>query len=149
MVCINIEKGCMSVYWGECCNIKYFWLNLCEWLSDKLGKNVSFKTKDIIFGLFEKNYMCQNFCILHAKWFIHVKKQNSSQVFFKHYLVYLRGVVQYTSCMYIPNKQENNFNKYFAILDLHNVWMLNVGSRHLCIDIFSCVVRSLYFFFFF
>ena len=54
-----------------------------------------------------------NFCILHAKWFIHTKKNKNIDVNFDTFLKYLKGVIVIEEQIAVNNKSMAEFLKMF------------------------------------
>ena len=69
---------------------------------------------EIIFGLQSRMKHELNFCILHAKWFIHLKKQEDHNVCFANFICYLKNVFIIEKQIAINKKSLPHFKATFA-----------------------------------
>ena len=94
--------------------VDQFWKDMKIWLSIVESKAIPLKTIDIIFGMITSARKSINFCILHAKWYIHLNKQNDHHVNFANFLCYLRGVLVYWKINCCQPKMDSIFPSYFS-----------------------------------
>ena len=83
------------------------------WLSTVEGKATPLKTIDIIFGKKTSEGKSINFCILHAKWYIHLNKQVDNHKHFANFLLYLKNVLVIEKQIAVNQKLIKSFNETF------------------------------------
>ena len=66
----------------DCIKVDNFWKSFKTWLINVTGRVFPITTVDIIFGILRGTVKSVNFCILHAKWFIHINKEADNHVNF-------------------------------------------------------------------
>jgi len=111
----NVDNNIPHLF-VDCIKVKLFWENLKAWLNIVEGKTIPVKTVDIIFGIITGSSKGINFCILQAKWYIHLNKQKDDQVIFANFLCYLKGVLVIERQIAVNQKSIPYFNATF-----HNV----------------------------
>lgn len=102
------------------CNlVNKFWKDMSIWLCNTERKPVILDQSKIIFSVLNGvTSFCLNFCILHAKWFIHFNKV-SGKVNFDHFLCYLRNVIYVEKEIAISNCNIKYFEmKFKNVLNL-------------------------------
>ena len=96
-----------------CSNVEMFWIEFETWYRT-IDINNTFDIHDIcnvIFGILSKNSFTLNFCILHAKWFIHCQKVRKQGVLFARFCSYLKRILQVEETISTKNKAVDKFNK--------------------------------------
>ena len=96
----------------DCIKIKQFWNDFKDFTKIVLKTPFTLTTAEIIFGKLNTTYAATNFCILHAKWFIHLNK-NQQIITFNQYKNYLRNVFTVEKQIYINNKKAEKFSKLY------------------------------------
>ena len=94
----------------NCNAVTHFWKDFTTWLSEVNETDITLNCQDIVFGILEEKKYCINYCILHAKWFIHIKR-DSGEVNFIHFINYLKNVITVDKCVSISHNNE----KFFVI----------------------------------
>lgn len=119
-VCIlcNVDNNIPHLF-ADCIKVKTFWKNLMTWLSIVEGKEIKIKTIDIIFGMITGSNKRINFCMLQAKWYIHLNKQGDQHVNFANFLCYLRGVLVIEKQIAVNQKSIPYFNATFQYVLNH------------------------------
>ena len=97
----------------DCIKVDQFWKDMKIWLSTVEGKAMPLKTIDIIFGMITSARKSINFCILHAKWYIHLNKQEDNHINFAHFLLYLKNVLVIEKQVAVNQKLIPVFNATF------------------------------------
>ena len=97
----------------DCIKVDQFWKNMKIWLSTVEGKATPLKTIDIIFGIISSARKSINFCILHAKWYIHLNKQVDNHIHFANFLLYLKNVLVIEKQIAVNQKLIKSFNETF------------------------------------
>ena len=99
----------------DCIKVNTFWQNFKLWLSMIEGNYFNLSTSNIIFGIFSGSKKRINFCILHAKWFINVNRQED-YLNFNLFKSYLKGVLIIENQIAVNRKQLPIFNNTFGII---------------------------------
>ena len=99
----------------DCVKVQMFWEHFKRWLGMAEGHVVLLSTVDIIFGIPNRTQLRTNFCILHAKWFIHVRKLQKEPVYFDNFLVYFKGVLCIEKQLAVNIKNEKGFHDMFSV----------------------------------
>jgi hypothetical protein len=87
----NVKNNIQHVF-GECNKLYNFWHSFQAWIGGIRGINFIVQTVRVLFGNYENGNFIENFCILHAKWWIH-KTRNNDYIHFLDFLVYLKSVI--------------------------------------------------------
>ena len=77
----------------DCIKVQKFWTDLQNWLNSIGNMALALTTRDIIFGIVNSASFMINFCILHAKWYIHLNKKEDI-VCFANFWQYLQNVLK-------------------------------------------------------
>jgi len=88
----NVSNNIIHQF-AECNSLKTFWDQFIEWMTRVEGKNIQLDTASIIFGIFTGISNRLNFCILHAKWYIHLQKQSNQHVQYNQFMKYFNNVI--------------------------------------------------------
>ena len=76
---------------------------------------IVFTVKNILFGeLNVKTPISVNFCILHMKWFLHRKKLENLEPFFREYQFYLRFLMLVEKARYVRKNALNTFTRDYG-----------------------------------
>ncbi len=103
-----------------CENVRPFWRSVEKWYTAQIGK-VDLSLKDVILGkvILQSHFI--NYCILHAKWFLHKQyknsKTNSITPSFLQYLIYLKNSVTIEKCIAQTHNNEEYFSTVFSKLE--------------------------------
>ena len=97
----------------DCLKVHRLWVLFKEWISNVENKNVNFSTADVIFGIPLGSMNRVNFCILHAKWFIHTQKPHNIDINFDNFYTYFKGVICIERQIAINCKSLTEFNNMF------------------------------------
>lgn len=97
----------------DCIRVRQFWIDLKEWLATIVTVNVDFSTAEIIFGILKGASYKVNFCLLHAKWYIHITKQDNParHTTFVGFVKYFEGVLIIEKEIAISRKSLYQFDK--------------------------------------
>ena len=76
----------------ECIKVKQFWNLFKTWLGNIDNSLPALSTVDIIFGIPKCTCYLANYCVIHAKWYIHLQKNENSNIEFMKFLVYFENV---------------------------------------------------------
>jgi hypothetical protein len=92
-MCILCNTKCNTQHtFSECIKVTAFWNNFTDWINEIPSIFFEPTTKNILFGNLETNSFSENFCLLHAKWYIHSKREE--EVRFDRFLGYLKNVIK-------------------------------------------------------
>jgi len=80
------------------------------------GKIITINNLDIIFGIHTYHAFRINFCILHAKWWIHLCRELKQNTNFGHFLLYLKKIICIEKIIAIDRNELVVFEKYFAVI---------------------------------
>ena len=69
----NCKNNIMHCFY-ECQKLKKFWKLFENWLQ-QCTININFNVKIVLFGYIESKSLVLNFCVSHAKWYIHKRRQ--------------------------------------------------------------------------
>ena len=108
----NIKNDIIHTF-VTCSNVEIFWTEFETWYQTVDMTNM-FDIRDacnVIFGILAKHSFTLNFCILHAKWFIHCQKIRKQSVHFARFCSYLKRVLQVEQTISTRNKTVDKFNK--------------------------------------
>ena len=96
----------------DCIKVNDFWKALQIWIHniDQLLPVLS--TADIIFGIPKNSAFKLNFIVLHAKWFIHLQKQDDHNVCMNKFHVYLKSIIEVEKEIAINRKDMNTFDNH-------------------------------------
>jgi hypothetical protein len=124
----SVEKNCKICHkknniihlFVECSKVDQVWKEFIDWYDRIEIQNTILTTQDIIFGCLRTNAAISlNFCILHLKWFIHLKRKEDLTPYFMNYLYYLKHVLQVEEARHIRNNDETHFAKHYAKIANH------------------------------
>ena len=98
--------------------MKNFWIQLNEWLKNKLKVVNTLSVIEIIFGSSIDVYNFEvNLMILTAKWFIHQAKLNkNNKILFLEYLTFLRKYINIHLFICARSETVNNFQTISSFL---------------------------------
>ena len=100
----------------NCMKVTNFWTQFKLWISIIEGHNIKLSSSNIIFGILNSAAYRQNFCILQAKWFIHLHKTDYL-INFNQFLLYFTGVLCVERQLAVNLKRENEFDKIFNVFN--------------------------------
>ena len=103
-------------FFVNCKRVNQFWVLFKNWMSLIEGKIININTLDIIFGIHSYLAFRINFCILHAKWWIHLCRELERNTNFGHFLCYLKKIICIEKLIAINRKELVVFEKYFAVI---------------------------------
>ena len=97
----------------DCQKVQMFWNDFKDYIGECLNKSITLTTVEIIFGKLGLTDTPINFCILHAKWFIHLNKDKEITSFhaFKRYL---RNVFTIEKQIYTNKGKFHKFSKLYG-----------------------------------
>ena len=95
----------------DCIKVKQFWDQFITWLNSIDNTLPVLSTVDIIFGIPKCSLYLANYCILHAKWYIHLQKQENKNVSFNKFLLYFESMYIIEKQQYVRKNQLPLFNK--------------------------------------
>ena len=98
----------------DCIKVCEFWQHFKTWLNNVEGYAINISTTDIIFGIHTSLKTSVNFCILHAKWFISLRRLDEYNVNFNNFLSYLKGVFLIEKQIAVNRKHLPYFNNTFG-----------------------------------
>ena len=98
----------------DCVKVNQFWQSFKLWLSRIEGQDINLSTSNIIFGIHSGSNTCINFCILHAKWFINLNRQEERNLNFDLFKNYLKGVLIIENQIAVNRKELPFFNNKFG-----------------------------------
>ena len=104
----NIKNDIIHTF-VTCLNVAEF-----ETWCQTIDMNKTFNIRDVcnlIFGILSNDSFTLNFCILHAKWFIHCQKFRKQRVLFAKFCSYLEVVLHVEQTISPRNKMVDKFNK--------------------------------------
>ena len=90
---------------ADCIRVKLFWTSFKEWLDKIEDYKVNIRTQDIIFGILCTPSVRPNYLILHAKWWIHLSRNDEQNVNFNTFLIYLKNVLSVEKCIAVNCKE--------------------------------------------
>ena len=96
----------------DCKKVRKFWIEFKELITTSLQKPFSLSTQEIIFGKFGAMDLTPNYCILHAKWYIHMNK-DKLEISFNGFKKYLKSVLIVEKQIYINRRRLAEFSKLF------------------------------------
>ena len=116
----TVQKNCQNCkvednivhLFVHCQKVKQFWTNFKEFITKSSEKTFSLTTAEIIFGKFGISNTAPNFCILHAKWFIHLNKKENN-ISFNCFKKYLKNVFIIERQIYLRKGKQKTFSKLF------------------------------------
>ena len=108
----NVEDNIVHLF-VDCKRVKQFWLEFKKFITACLHNTISLTTIEIIFGKFGLKYTAVNFCILHAKWFIHLNK-DKKLISFQSFKSYLRNIFIIEKEIYTNRKKIKTFSKWYG-----------------------------------
>ena len=76
----------------DCIKVKLFWTLFMTWLHGIDNSLPVLSTIDVIFGIPKCSCFVANYCLIHAKWYIHVQKREKQNVTFNNFLLYFENV---------------------------------------------------------
>ena len=76
----------------DCKKVKVFWTLFMTWLRNIDNTLPVLSTADIIFGIPKCSFFLTNYCLLHAKWYIHSQKKDNHDINFNNFLLYFENV---------------------------------------------------------
>ena len=103
----------------ECRKVENFWNSLQLWYNSINNSPMTLDKRFIIFGVLTNPLdVAMNFCILYAKWYIHLQKIAKRDVSFKAYLKKLKAALTTEREIAVKKQKLTQFNKYLDhILD--------------------------------
>ena len=93
---------------ADCDKVKLFWENLKAFISKVLNKTFTLTTAEVIFGKFGVSNLSANFCILYAKWYIHLNKSQNI-ISFHYFKDYLKNVFVIEEKVYVNKGKKKHF----------------------------------------
>ena len=99
----------------DCESVKIFWQLFKAWLTHIEGYNIILNSSDIIFGVYAGLSYRLNFSLLHAKWYIHLKKQSNHPVIFEQFMTYFNSIIIIEHQIAVNRKREFEFNKLLSV----------------------------------
>ena len=99
----------------DCIRVELFWTGFKEWLDRIEDNTLHIRTQDIIFGILSTPSVRPNFLILHAKWWIHLSRNDEQNVNFQSFLIYLKNVLSVEKCIAVNRKE---LMMYYQKLDV-------------------------------
>ena len=121
MMCARCkQKNNISHFFVDFDRVKPFWISLGHWLNTIEVKDITLTTKDIIFGLHSLLHVQYNFCILHAKWWIHINREQDQKLNlnFCHFRVYLKGIIAIEKQIAANKNKLDIFKQHFEMLEM-------------------------------
>ena len=107
----NVKNSIIHLF-AECQQVEDIWQNLCSWYSTLYEDMIALSTTDIIFGVTQNRApRALNFCILHLKWFIHVKKLRQEVPIFREFLLYLKSTLNVEKYLSVQKSDHVKFEK--------------------------------------
>ena len=97
----------------DCVKVNQFWQSCKLWLAGIEGNDINLSTSKIIFGIHSGSKLYINFCILHAKWFININRQENHYLNFDIFKSYLKRVLIIENQIAVNRKQLPFFNAMF------------------------------------
>ena len=108
----NVEDNLIHTF-VDCSRVKQFWIHFKDFIIKTLAKPFTLKTSEVIFGKFGISHRSSNFCLLHAKWFIHLNR--SQQIIsFENFRSYLKNVFTIEKQIYVNKNKQQEFGKLYA-----------------------------------
>ena len=122
---MNVNKTCahcesvnnLAHVFAECIKVKLFWICFEAWLNNIENVQIKLTTSDIIFGLHKKFDFLYNFCILHAKWWIHLNREEDQLVNFYHFKIYLKKTINIEKQIALNKSTLCVFNKNDDVIE--------------------------------
>ena len=108
----NIEDNIVHLF-VDCKRVKQFWLEFKTFLTACLDNTISLTTIEIIFGKFGLKYTAVNFCILYAKWYIHLNK-DKDLISFQSFKSYLRNIFIIEKQIYTNKNKNETFSRLYS-----------------------------------
>ena len=88
-------KNDICHFFYNCVKVQEFWAKFVEWLYN-VPLNIDLSLEKVIFGVLEPNNYIQNFCILHAKWYLHKERKNvTNYVHFEPNITYYQNYLRF------------------------------------------------------
>merc|ERR1712074_96221 len=109
---MGIEDNIVHLF-VDCKRVKQFWLEFKTFLTACLDNTISLTTIEIIFGKFGLKYTAVNFCILYAKWYIHLNK-DKDLISFQSFKSYLRNIFIIEKQIYTNKNKNETFSKLYS-----------------------------------
>jgi len=106
-------------YFYECTEIRQFWKNVGQWISDTLEIKYDFTICEVLLGIpicddpIFKNF---NFIILLGKWFISQKKYLNEQITLFEFLLIVKNKLQLYECIFDMMERSEQFENTYALL---------------------------------
>ena len=100
----------------DCVRVEKFWNEFRTWFRELEEADFILTTRDIIFGFPSIMRRGLNFCLLHAKWYIHLHKQDEGLIIFNAFKRYLSAVFIIERQIATSKNVENVFNKTFNVI---------------------------------
>ena len=102
-------------YFFECIELKGFWQSVEYWWKSTLSVTFKLKSCNVIFGIvnsFQDPIIdIINYCILYAKYYIHLKKTKKECIFFPDLVKLIKDKLHTEKVLCIMNNVEDNFEK--------------------------------------
>lgn len=112
-ICVKCDKvNNIPHFFVDCIKVQQFWLDFKRLIKNIEGNFIDLKTIDIIFGINRTNTFRINFLVLHAKWWIHVNREQEQNILFPPFLFYIKKI------MFIE-KQIASSRQSLAFYNLH------------------------------
>ena len=124
-LCVECKEiDTIEHYLYKCQSLNNFWSNLKTILYNAFNINMQLSTLDVIFGILNENnsdpvFDAINFCILFAKYFIHICKTQSDPIDFAHFKIKIKERLAIEQFLHVQNEKLTVFeNKW---LPLYNI----------------------------
>ena len=107
-------------FFVDCMKVRYFWFQFQVCFMPE----IDITCNDILFGIFKDQSFALNYCLLHAKWYLHKEHIGSANFknyrpSFQKYIMYLQNVLQIEECCYkLRNKVKLFTDNLGSIYDL-------------------------------
>ena len=108
----NVEDNITHLF-VDCQKVQKFWDDFKTYIAGCLNKHINLTTVEIIFGKLGLTNAPINFCVLHAKWFIHLDKDKHI-ISFHAFKRYLRNVFTIEKQIYTNNGRLHKFSKLYG-----------------------------------
>ena len=111
----NVKNNLMHTF-VSCTRVIVWWENFIKWYNTLMNVNVTLNSKIIIFGILEPDQgsICLNFCLFHAKWYIHKSILDKKDYTLFDFLIYLKNILQLEFNICQRMKQSVYFEKNFG-----------------------------------
>ena len=104
-------------FFVDCIKVQQFWLDFKGWINNIEGKIIDLKTIDIIFGIIQTCTFRINFLLLHAKWWIHVNREQKQNILFLPFLSYIKKIMYIEKQIALGRQSLTLYNLRFNVID--------------------------------